>query len=224
MNPQSAVHHLALRPDAGSHAVLGIVVADSYRGTTLLEHSVEECIEDKLGILLVVADLSAKGKAFLPLRQTEIDCIQFDRVDLQGMDMTVTVDASLGGCREVKKQRLEFHAGTTLQHGGDGILLHALYMYLHHGQVPADGRLVNDSLFYLRLHGVTQHRQLTHQLFVVTAGIKLHNEVATLSTNIGGVRTGVHQQSDVSRTVCLTGVTDGNVVEQTTEAVAVLQV
>lgn len=58
---QAAVDHLGLGTDAGAQLVGGIVIAHTKRGAALLQDAVEECVEDELRILLVVAYPSTEG-------------------------------------------------------------------------------------------------------------------------------------------------------------------
>ena len=97
-------------------------------------------------------------------------------------------------------------------------------MYLHDGQQSADGGLVYDFLLHLGHHRVAQHAELLEQALIVATGVKLDNEVATLGSHIGCVRTCLHQQSDVSRTIDLRRVAQRKVVEESTGHVGELHV
>ena len=130
------------------------------------------------------------------------------------MHVALAVDALFGRCPHVKQQRLEVDALAGVQQRHQRVVALALDVHLHHGQQPSDGRLVDDAVVELLGDGIAEHTDAFHQPFVVTAGVQLHDEVAALCPEVGGVRTGLHQQSDVARTVDVARVADGQVVKQ----------
>ena len=190
----------------------------------LLQQSVDECIEYKLRVVRVVAHLSYQRQMVAALDDVEVDGIQQHVVHRQRVYIALAVE-SFGPRRgHVQQQVLELDALPRLQHGGNGVLLLALHVQLHGGQQPADGRLVYGLLCHLFRYAVAQHLALAQQPVVGAAGIHLHDEVAALCPQDGGVGTCLQQQSNVGRPVHLGRVAQGEVVQQSADGMRQLQV
>ena len=224
MHHQTAVDDLGLGTDAGTHAVVGIIIAHAKGGAMFLQDAVEQRVEDKLRVFLVVAYLTAKAQILLTLRQTEVDGIQTDIADHQRMDVAIAVDAANGRELHIEQQVFEIDVLTGLQHGSDGVVLLALDMQLHVGQQTAQGWLVNGLSLQLGHRGVGQNGQLAQQPLVVAASVELYNEVAALSTQQGRIAVGPRMNANKLGTLCLYGIADGDVADESGERVRQLQV
>ena len=115
MHTQSAVDHLCLRTKSCSQNVGCIIVSYTKSGATLLQNAVEEGIEHKLRILLVVTYLTTERQSFLTLRQSEIDGVQTYASHIQRMEITISVDARFRRHIHFEEQFLEVYAVTAEQ-------------------------------------------------------------------------------------------------------------
>ena len=97
-------------------------------------------------------------------------------------------------------------------------------MELHDGKQTADGGLIDDALVELLSDGIAEHGEASQEAFVVAAGVGLDDEVAALSTEIGGVGTCLDEQSDVAGTVGFAGVAQRQVVDESADAMGQLHV
>ena len=113
---------------------------------------------------------------------------------------------------------LEVDALTAVQEGYNGVVLLALDVELHDGKQAADGGLVDDALVELTGDGIAEYREVSQEAFVVAAGVGLDDEVAALCAEIGGVRTRLDEQSDITGTVGLAGVAQRQVVDESADA------
>ena len=224
MEADAAVHHLGLCAQPDAQLVVGVVVAHAEGGAALLQHAVEEGVEHELGILLVVAHLSAEREVLPALGDAEVDGVQPHVVDGQRVYVSAAVESRLGRRRQVKQQVLEVDVLSGLQQGGYGVVALALDVQLHVGQQSAQGGLVYHAVLHLCDGGVGQHGQPPEQPLVVAAGIQLDDEVAALCTDVGGVGTGLQQQPDVAGPVDLGRVAQRQVVQQSADAVGQPQV
>ena len=91
----AAIHHLCLCSQSDAELVAGVIVAQSEGGSALLQHAVEEGVEHELRILLVVAHLSAEGKVFLALCDSEVDGIEPHVVDFQRVYISASIESRL---------------------------------------------------------------------------------------------------------------------------------
>ena len=107
MQVQATVYHLNLGTQTDTQFVVGIVVAHAKGGTALLYQTVEEGVEDKVGVPLVVAHLSTKGEVLGTLGNAEVDSVETDIAHGERMDIAIAVQATLGRRRHVEEQRLE---------------------------------------------------------------------------------------------------------------------
>ena len=214
----AGIDHLGLGAQTDAQTVVDVVVAHAEGGAALLEQSVDEGVEDKLRVLLVVAHLTLERQVVLALYETEIDGVEAHVVDGQRMDEALAVDACLGRRIDVEQQLLEVDALTAVQEGDDGIVLLALDVELHDGKQAADGGLVDDALVELTGDGIAEYREAPQEAFVVAAGVGLDDEVTALCAEIGGVGTCLDEQPDVTGTVGLAGVAQRQVVDESADA------
>ena len=176
---KSAIQHLSLSTNAGTHLIVGIIIANAKGGSTLLQHAIEEGIEHELRIAFVVAHLTSERKAFLTLCQAEVDGVQTYIVVGERMDIAIAVDTRSRRGVHIEQQLLEVDI-LALQDGYQRILALALHMYLQGGQQSAQSGLVDNILGILGTGTIAEHRDLLQQLFVIATAVHLHDEVATL--------------------------------------------
>ena len=187
---QATVEHLGLGTYACTQLVVGIVVANAKGGATLLQQTIEEGVEHKLRVLLVVTYLTTKGEVVLTLGQTEIDGIEAYVADGQRVDIAIAIDSCRRGGGHVEEHVTEVDA-LAAQHDKERVLALALHMHLHDGEQTTQGGLVDDLRLQLGCSGITQGRQLAQQSFVVTTDIEFDDKVATLCAQQGRVGGGI---------------------------------
>ena len=176
---KSAIQHLSLSTNAGTHLIVSIVIAHTKGGSTLLQHAIEEGIEHELRIALVVANLSSEREAFLTLCQAEVDGVQTYIVVGERMDIAIAVDTRSRRSVHIEQQLFEVDI-LALQDGYQRILALALHMYLQGGQQSAQSGLVDNILGILGTGTIAEHRDLLQQLFIIATAVHLHDEIATL--------------------------------------------
>ena len=84
--------------------------------------------------------------------------------------------------------------------------------------------MVYDPLFQLCDGGVAKYGQLSENLFIVTAGVEFHDEVAALCPDDSGVNVGLDVQSEVVRPVGLFFVCDIQFSEQSCDGMIFLHI
>ena len=176
---KSAIQHLSLGTNAGTHLIVGIVITHAKSGSTLLHHTIKEGIEHELRIAFVVANLSSEREAFLTLCQAKVDGVQTYIVVGERMDIAIAVDTRSRRSVHIEQQLFEVDI-LALQDGYQRILALALHMHLQGGQQSAQSGLVDNILGILGTGTIAEHRDLLQQLFIIATAIHLHDEIATL--------------------------------------------
>ena len=188
-----------------------------------MDMAVNKGIKHKLWVSSVVAYLCLIGKTVAFLRQVQMDGINAGAVVIQRIEMACAVDTRFWRHVQIYQKILEINL-LGLQECGNGVVFLTFHMQLHRWQQSFDGLLVNHLVFVLCNDGVGNSGQLFHHLLIAALSIELHNEVAALHPDVGGIGIGLQQQPHFRGMVSGLIVLNADVIYESTDVVGVLRV
>ena len=159
----------------------------------------------------------------LALGKSEIDGIKKHVADAERVDITSTIDTRRRRCVHIEEQLFEVDI-LTFQNGHQRVVTLTLHMQLHRRQQSAQGRLVDDFLVVLGISTIGEHANLLQQVFIITAGIKLDDEVATLGAYQCSISRGIDVQSDKLGVEGFDGVANADVADESADVMRQLHI
>ena len=199
---QAVALHRRLQAQPYAQLALVVVETGAKNGATVLQHSIDECVERVLRILLVVAHLCLIRRAHRVGANGEVHGVEQHAIDEQRLEVQLAVQAVNGRRGDIAIQVVEAIA-VAVHDLNEEVVAAAAERQPCVGEHTAQAPLVDESLVVLPFRLSHELVAGIEQALVVAGGIEVEVEVAAVD---GSPRLGVRRQCvdpHIARTIGL---------------------